>query len=339
LRQRSMDEALSAAQNRIHDLEENITLTSKQNSNRIEYLEQEINKLTVQASQMKGIISGLEEALQAADESNASKDRRIALLEESLGQHAREVRRATLRAKVAQDELHYPRTRYQKLRLRLNHRRLPVPTFNTMLDNAARAYYAPSTQTLWRAAPKTMQRKIPEANVQQGFMLAAVEALCRTAIGPLLCVGAFEDTAAIALQQLGYIVDSIDPETDMDLAEFRRTHPDKVASYQVVFSTSVIEHVLDDEQFVRDLVEMAALGGAIVLTCDFCEEWTPDQQKPSSDYRIYTTADMRRLLRAMPGTCLVDTPDWSDHAPDFSIEEYGGVMLYGFATLAVRRTG
>ncbi|MBW4025243.1 MAG: hypothetical protein HIU92_19300 [Proteobacteria bacterium] len=331
----AMHEDVNHKGNRIFELE---TIVNDK-IHQIRDLEKRINNKDNQASKMRGAIITLEATLQKAEESNAKKDDQIADLQKNLGRHVTELRRASLRAKVLEDELHYPRTRYEKLRLRLKHRRLPVRRFNTMLDNAARAYYGPAIQTLWRAAPTTMQRKIPEANVQQGFMLSAVEALCRTALGPLLCVGAFEDTAAIALRQLGYVVDSIDPETDVDLAEFRRAHPEKVASYQVVFSTSVIEHVLDDEQFVRDLVEMTALGGAIVLTCDFCETWKPDQQKPSSDCRIYTTADMQRLMRAMPGTSLVDSPDWSEHATDFSIEENGGVMRYGFATLAARRIG
>ena len=227
---------------------------------------------------------------------------------------------------------------FRRLEARLRHRKLKVPRFNTLLDDPARAYYEPSIATLWRLAPETMRRKIPRANVQQGFMLAAVEERIRSARSRImLCVGSFEDTACLALQTLGYRVDAIDPELNADLDSFRRDHQEKLGTYGVVFSTSVIEHVLDDERFVRDLIDMTAVGGSVVLTCDYRDDWTPDQPKPSSDVRIYTSADMWRLVAAMPGAKLVDEPDWNAHAPDFTIEEFGRTLHYGFATLVVTK--
>jgi hypothetical protein len=227
---------------------------------------------------------------------------------------------------------------FRRLETRLYHKKLKVPRFNTLLDDAARAYYEPSIATLWRVAPETMKRKIARANVQQGFMLAAVEQRARSANSPsVLCVGSFEDTACLALQMLGYQIDAIDPEVNTDLASFRRDHPDKLGTYGVVFSTSVLEHVPDDEQFVRDLMEMTAVGGSVVLTCDYRDDWTPDQPKPSSDIRIYTTAGMHRIVAAMEGAKLVDEPDWQEHTADFTIEEFGRTLHYGFATLVVTK--
>jgi 2-polyprenyl-3-methyl-5-hydroxy-6-metoxy-1,4-benzoquinol methylase len=258
-------------------------------------------------------------------------------LNSNMAVYAQESRRANSRVRTAEDALSNKRP-LGRIRQRLRHCRQTVRQFNTLLDNDARAYYEPSIRALWRAAPITMQRKIPEANVQQGFMLGAVESLFRKCgAGRILCVGCFEDTACLTLQTLGYEVDAIDPDLNFDLASFKASQPDKVSSYSVVFSTSVIEHVSDDEQFVRDLVAMAAPGGAIVLTCDFRDDWTPDQQKPSSSFRIYTSRDMDRLLAAMGTVELIDVPDWLAHNPDFSISEFGTTMHYGFATLAVRK--
>jgi SAM-dependent methyltransferase len=138
---------------------------------------------------------------------------------------------------------------------------------------------------------------------------------------------------------LGYRVDTLDPATDMDLASYRRAYPERVGGYSLVFSTSVIEHVPDDAGFVADMAAMLVPGGYVVLTCDYRDDWTPDQRKPSSDVRIYNQADMDRLLAAMGGVELVDDPDWDEHKPDFTISEFGEEMLYGFATLAVRRSG
>jgi 2-polyprenyl-3-methyl-5-hydroxy-6-metoxy-1,4-benzoquinol methylase len=298
------------------------------------------------AAQMSGIMlreyktkeRDLEERLVAMRSQVDSHVAHISELTSNMTAYAQESRRANSRARTAEDVLNNKRP-LGRIRQRLRHRRQIVQQFNTLLDDGARAYYESSIRALWRAAPATMQRKIPEANVQQGFMLAAVESLLRKlGSGRILCVGCFEDTACLTLQALGYDVDAIDPDLNFDLAAFKASQPSKVCSYSVVFSTSVIEHVPDDEQFVRDLVEMAAPGGAIVLTCDFRDDWTPDQQKPSSNYRIYTARDMDRLLGAMGQVELIDTPDWLAHYPDFSISEFGTTMHYGFATLAVRRS-
>ncbi|HEU4380437.1 MAG TPA: methyltransferase domain-containing protein [Hyphomicrobiaceae bacterium] len=169
-------------------------------------------------------------------------------------------------------------------------------------------------------------------------MLAAVEQLAAgDRSKKMLCVGSFEDTACYSLQGLGYRIDAIDPSIDGDLAEFRRQHPQRLNTYDIVFSTSVIEHVPDDETFVADMVAMLAPGGYAMLTCDYNDTWTPDQPKPSSDVRIYTRADMQRLIAAMGHVELLDEPDWQDHEPDFTIAEAGVDMRYGFATLTVRR--
>jgi SAM-dependent methyltransferase len=218
------------------------------------------------------------------------------------------------------------------------HRKVVVERFNTLLDDEARLHYAPAIKTLWRVVPRVMRRKIPRANVQQGFMLAAVEQLAdgdRTK--KMLCVGSFEDTACYALQSLGYRIDAIDPSLNVDLTGFRRQHPERLGTYDIVFSTSVIEHVPDDETFVADMVAMLAPGGYAVLTCDYNDTWTPDQPKPPSDVRIYTRSDIQRLIAAMGDVELLDEPDWQDHDPDFTIAEYGIDMHYGFATLTVRR--
>jgi SAM-dependent methyltransferase len=218
------------------------------------------------------------------------------------------------------------------------HRKVEVDRFNTLLDDAARQRYAPAIKTLWRVVPAVMRRKIPAANVQQGFMLAAVEQLAGgDKTRKMLCVGSFEDTACYSLQGLGYRIDAIDPSIDMDLAEFCRRHPERLGTYDIVFSTSVIEHVPDDERFVAEMVAMLAPGGYAILTCDYNDTWTPDQPKPSTDERIYTRADMQRLIAAMGDVELLDKPDWHEHDPDFTIAEHGIDMHYGFATLTVQR--
>jgi len=74
-----------------------------------------------------------------------------------------------------------------------------------------------------------------------------------------------------------------------------------------------------------------------VLTCDFNNEWHPDQPKPSTDFRLYTRNDMDRLVSAMEDVRLLDEPDWERNKLDFTITEGTTEYRYTFATLAVQR--
>jgi hypothetical protein len=46
---------------------------------------------------------------------------------------------------------------------------------------------------------------------------------------------------------------------------------------------------------------------------------------------------MTKLVAAMERAKLVDEPDWQEHTPDFTIEEFGRTLHYGFATLVVTK--
>jgi SAM-dependent methyltransferase len=210
-----------------------------------------------------------------------------------------------------------------------------VGVLNRVLDDRARALYQPAIEQLFRVAPQMMARKIAAANVQQAFVLDTVLKLLAGLRAPrVLCVGAFEDTASAGVKAAGYAVEEIDPALNWDLDAFFRRPETRKGSYDVVFSTSVIEHVKDDELFVAEIADLLAPGGHAVLTCDFKEGWRPGEPVPREDFRFYTAADLgERLLRAMPGCRLADRPDWAHGPPDFS---YAGIP-YVFATLVVRK--
>jgi hypothetical protein len=108
----------------------------------------------------------------------------------------------------------------------------------------------------------------------------------------------------------------------------------KREGYDVVFSTSVIEHLLDDEQFARHIGGLLAPGGVAVLTCDFNVQYWPEDPIPNEDFRLYTCRDLvERLLPMLPGCTLVDEPDWECSEPDFL---YAG-CCYTFASLVFRK--
>lgn len=211
-----------------------------------------------------------------------------------------------------------------------------VTRFNTILDDSARRLYEPVIATLFALAPETMTRKYPAANVQQGFMLAAVLQLCRNFPRTrILCVGSYEDTALESLLKIGIRAEGIDPNVNgIDLDAFLSMHPNRLGTYDVVFSTSVLEHVEHDERFVSGIASLIAPGGYGVFTCDFRNAWKSGEPLPRADLRFYRSEDLQvRLLNSMPGCQLLDSPDWDAFEPDF---EYEGCR-YNFATFAVQK--
>lgn len=206
---------------------------------------------------------------------------------------------------------------------------------NIILNDDARAIYAPAIQAIERLVPDWFHRKIKEANVQQGFVLDTVARLVNgNKEAKLLSVGCFEDTAYGALKRLGYNVTGIDPVVNYDLSEFV-THPaGNVASFDLLFSTSVIEHVPDDAKFMKEMSMLLKPGGYIVITCDFKEGYLPGDPKPKVDCRLYTKEDIiGRLIAATPELELVDDPAWECPNPDFRFDE----INYTFASIVLRK--
>jgi radical SAM superfamily enzyme YgiQ (UPF0313 family) len=204
--------------------------------------------------------------------------------------------------------------------------------YNIILTDEMRELYHPVEQQMWKYVPGMMQRKLKRATVQQAFTLNTVHSFMTSTDSPkVLCVGSFEDTTAASLKVLGYDIEEIDPTVNCDLDEFCRRPRTKLGSYSVVFSTSVIEHVDDDEQFVRQIASLLRPGGVMVLTCDFNDAYVPGMKKPTVDKRLYTRADLVRLVTAAGNCSLIDPPLWGLSEPDF---EYEG-STYSFATLVM----
>jgi SAM-dependent methyltransferase len=213
---------------------------------------------------------------------------------------------------------------------------VPVLRFNTVLNDTARQHYRPITDILFAVMPEMMERKIPAANVQQSFMLAAVLAMTpQLPAARMLCVGSYEDTAYETLLRMGYCVEGLDPNVDgRDLDAYIKENPSALGTFDTVFSTSVIEHVPNDNAFVQDISRLLRPGGCAVLTCDYRNAWQPGEPLPPTDERFYRLSDLReRLVGQMQSVEFVDEPDWERHEPDF---EYGGCH-YSFASFVVRK--
>jgi hypothetical protein len=211
-----------------------------------------------------------------------------------------------------------------------------VTSFNRILDNRARVQYRPVIEKLFELQPEMMQRKIVEANVQQAFVMDTVQKFAsRHAAPKILCVGSYEDTAAAGLKSLGYEIEEIDPVLNWDLDTFFHQPSTVKGSYDIIFSTSVLEHVRDDELFMSQIAELLAPGGTAVLTCDYNDQYEPGDAIPTEDFRLYTQKDLKgRILPLLKDCSLVDEPQWDCPTPDFT---YKGVYRYTFATLVFQK--
>lgn len=213
---------------------------------------------------------------------------------------------------------------------------LNVGSFNRILDDSARAQYRRAVEDMFRLVPEMMSRKIQEANIQQGFIFDTVRCFSSHYEKPkILCVGSFEDTAAASLKKIGYSIEEIDPVLNYDLDEFFRKGATLKGSYDIVFSTSVLEHVENDELFLVQISELLAPGGVAILTLDYNDQYVPGDLIPDVDCRFYTQQDLKnRLLPLLKNCELVDEPKWDCVNPDFV---YAGRYRYTFASLVFRK--
>ena len=208
--------------------------------------------------------------------------------------------------------------------------------FNKVLDDRSRSAYKAALTELSELAPEILARKIPRANVQQAFALDAVERLLADLTEPrILAIGSFEDTAVAALKAKGFRIDEVDPNFNgVDLESFYRSPEAVLEFYDLILCVSVLEHVEDDEGFVRMVADLLAPDGIAIFTVDFSNSYPADARKPAIDRRLYNTRDLRdRLMAIMPDCCLVDVPSWNDGSSDF---EYDGCN-YAFASWVFRK--
>lgn len=211
-----------------------------------------------------------------------------------------------------------------------------VKRFNRILDNQARAQYAPVIRQLFSLVPEIMVSKIPAANVQQAFVFDAVRKFASSFPSPrILCVGSYDDSASASLKKLGYPIEEIDPEVNgLDLDRFFHSPSTIKGSYNIILSTSVLEHVPDDELFMTQIAELLAPGGVGILTCDYNDLHKPGDPVIPGDYRFYTQKDLIcRILPSIKSCSLVDVPHWECSNPDFMFAGY----RYTFATLVFRK--
>jgi len=210
-------------------------------------------------------------------------------------------------------------------------------TLNRILNDEARELYFSANEFIKKLVPEMYLKKIEEANIQQAFVFDAAYNIANMNKNQmrLLAVGAFEDTAVLALKKMAFYIDEIDPVINYDLSTFLKKPSTNSESYDLVLSTSVIEHVKDDEQFIRDIAYLLKPGGIAILTCDFKNDYEIGDAIPDVDYRFYTKKDLEeRLLSCIPDCSLLDQPSWDCTTYDFT---YLGKYNYTFASFVFKK--
>lgn len=207
--------------------------------------------------------------------------------------------------------------------------------YNCILDNNAREFYKSVVFQMHGYVPAVMNRKIPRANVQQAFVLNAVYRFTRGRTDKkVFCVGSFEDTACASLKVMGYPIEEIDPSINYDLNTYLHLPTTTPGSFDIIFSTSVLEHVEDDALFISEVASLLKPGGVAIHTCDFNNVYVPGDKLPATNKRFYTEADMYRLSDCAVGCSLVDIPNWYHGIkPDFFNEG----CRYTFATITFKK--
>ena len=170
---------------------------------------------------------------------------------------------------------------------------------NKLLNQKEHANYVAALKLMEEHSPEMLSRKIKEATIQQAFTLQT--ALDLTPKGGLvLSAGSWEDTATESLKKLGYDVIDVDPAINSDLKTYFDNNPDKHGKIDSVVSTSVIEHVERDEEFIDCICKLLKSGGYGIVTMDYNNGYlNGGVTKPNEDVRLYTEFDLRIRLNAV----------------------------------------
>ena len=207
-----------------------------------------------------------------------------------------------------------------------------IKIYNKILNNEEREYYKNSISRLKILCPETIKTKYSEANVQQAFVLETTEKL-GSIDSEILGVGSYSDTSVESLIKLGYDVTEIDPIINYDLHSYHMMNIDK--KFDIIVSTSVMEHVDNDELFIEDICKMLKEGGYGILTCDFKDDYKIGDRLPNTNIRFYTKEDLNHRLKniLLSNDCDIYNETNYESMPDFNYDD----CQYSFATYVFKK--
>jgi SAM-dependent methyltransferase len=205
---------------------------------------------------------------------------------------------------------------------------------NRILTDTDRIKFRGLIEDMFDKVPDMMKRKIDRANVQQAFAVDFIYPKYAKKKN-ILCVGSYEDTAYEYLKVKGLKMIAIDPAINMDLHTFVGKVDEK---FDLIFSVSVIEHVENDEEFIKDICNLLDKDGIAVLTMDFNDTYSTRHRhtshKPAEDYRLYTLNDYKRLGKIIEDNgCMYVDEFVANSPPDFTY----GDSKYSFSTMVFKK--
>jgi hypothetical protein len=206
---------------------------------------------------------------------------------------------------------------------------------NKLLNQKEFANYQNAIKQMQELTPEMLSRKIPTAIIQQAFTLQTAKDLVPVG-STVLSAGSWEDNATEVLKLIGYNVIDVDPQINSDLKTWFDQHPDSHGNLDGVVSTSVIEHVEKDEEFIDCICKLLKKDAYGIVTMDYHNEYLNGGiGKPNEDYRLYTEYDLRIRLNAVleDNDCELLEADYSGDNADF---QYAG-HWYTFATFVFKK--
>ena len=177
--------------------------------------------------------------------------------------------------------------------------------------------------------------KFQYAHIMKALMLEYPQGADRLNI---LLPGGYEDPLRETLTRLGANVLAVDPDVNrMNLRQYVAAHETTAKWYwqaDLVIAASVLEHVRDDAEFLRDIVFCLKPGGLALLTVDFKEGWKRGDPLVTTQERMYTRDSLMALTDTINReVAWLGERDWQsrgDYLP------YEGLM-FSFASIAFRK--
>lgn len=208
---------------------------------------------------------------------------------------------------------------------------------NKVYTDADRKLWEPTDELIrTQLAPSMYGRKIHRSTVQSAALLAQfiyeVSGQYKHDVR-VFGAGSYEDIVIASIKAMNYNVVDADPMINgLTVEQYHAQHPTDTFDY--VVSTSVLEHVPNDENFVRICAKMLKEGGTCLMSMDFKEDWDGGRT-PATSLRFYREADLEVRLRAIvesEGCELVGECDWSD-SDTFAYDGF----IYGFAGFVFKK--
>jgi hypothetical protein len=206
---------------------------------------------------------------------------------------------------------------------------------NKLLNQKEFANYQDAIKQMQELTPEMLSRKIPTAIIQQAFTLQTAKDLLPKG-STVLSAGSWEDNATEVLKLIGYNVIDVDPQINSDLKTWFDQHPESHGNLDGVVSTSVIEHVEKDEEFIDCICKLLKKDAYGIVTMDYHNGYLNGGiSKPNEDYRLYTEYDLRIRLNSIleDNNCELLEADYTGDNADF---HYAG-HWYTFATFVFKK--